>query len=218
MAVPGTMGKILLVDLDTQTISTETPDDELYLTYLGGYGLGAYYLYRLQKPGVDPLGPENHLGFFTGLLTGTTAITGNRYTVVAKSPKTGTWGDANSGGTFGPAMKAAGFDAVVIRGISEKPVLLLLRDGRAELLPADEWWGLDCCEVDEKVHEAFGKRASAACIGPAGEKQSLLSCIINDRGRAAGRSGLGAVMGSKRLKAIVALGDAAPTMADPEGM
>ena len=218
MAVPGTMGKILLVDLGTGTISAETPEDHIYLTYLGGYGLGAYYLYRLQKPGVDPLGPENHLGFFPGLLTGTTAITGNRYTVVAKSPKTGTWGDANSGGTFGPAVKAAGFDAVVFKGISRKPVSLLLRHGQAELLPADDWWGLDCCEVDEKVQEVFGKDARAACIGPAGEKQSLLSCIINDRGRAAARSGLGAVMGSKRLKAIVALGEAKPTMADPEGM
>ena len=218
MAVPGTMGKILLVDLDTGAISEEKPEDELYLRYLGGYGLGAYYLYRLQKPGVDPLGPDNHLGFFSGLLTGTTAITGNRYVVVAKSPKTGTWGDANSGGTFGPAMKSAGFDAVVFRGISRTPVLLLLRDGQAELRPADEWWGLDCCEVEEKAREEFGKDACAACIGPAGEKLSLLSCIINDRGRAAARSGLGAVMGSKRVKTIVALGSAKPAMADPAGM
>jgi aldehyde:ferredoxin oxidoreductase len=139
MAVPGTMGKVLLVDLDTQTISEETPEDDLYLKYLGGYGLGAYYLYRWQKPGVDPLGPDNHLGFFSGLLTGTTAITGNRYVVVAKSPKTNTWGDANLGGTFGPAMKAAGFDAVVFRGASPTPVILLLRDGQAEL-PGDRWW------------------------------------------------------------------------------
>ncbi|NQU75840.1 MAG: aldehyde ferredoxin oxidoreductase family protein, partial [Planctomycetes bacterium] len=218
MAVPGTMGKILLVDLDTGTISEETPEDELYLAYLGGYGLGAYYLYRLQEPGVDPLGPDNHLGFFSGLLTGATAITGNRYVVVGKSPKTGTWGDANSGGTFGPAMKSAGFDGVVFRGISRSPVMLLLRDGQAELLPADQWWGLDCCEVDEKAREEFGKKACAACIGPAGERQSLLACIINDRGRAAARSGLGAVMGSKRVKAIVAVGTAKPAMADPEGM
>ena len=93
--------------------------------YIGGYGLGAYYLYKRQKPGVDPLGPENHLGFFTGVLTGTPGIASNRYVVVAKSPKTGTWGDANSGGDFGPAMKRAGFDAVILRGISDKPVYLL---------------------------------------------------------------------------------------------
>jgi len=140
MAVPGTMGKILIVDLTKKQISEETPSDEVYLSYLGGYGLGAYYLYKLQKPGVDPLGPDNHLGFFTGLLTGTTAITGNRYIVVGKSPKTGTWGDANSGGSFGPAMKAAGFDAVIFRGVSEEPVYLLLprqgavrQEGRAGL-------------------------------------------------------------------------------------
>jgi hypothetical protein len=115
MAVPGTMGKILMVDLTQQTMSVETPSDETYLRYFGGYGLGAYYLYKLQKPGVDALGPENHLGFFTGVLTGTPAFSGNRYFVVAKSPKTGTWGDANSGGTFGPIMKWAGFDGVIFR-------------------------------------------------------------------------------------------------------
>ncbi len=212
------MGKILMVDLQTRQLAVETPDDEVYLGYMGGYGLGAYYLYRLQKPGVDPLGPENHLGFFAGLLTGTAAITGNRYTVVSKSPKTGTWGDANSGGKFGPAMKAAGFDGVLVKGISEKPVYLLLRDGHAELLGAGEWWGRDTNAVDDSVKGLYGKNARAACIGPAGERMSLLGCIINDRGRAAGRSGLGAVMGSKKLKAVVAVGDARVAMADPEGM
>ena len=218
MAVPGTMGKILIVDLSKQETSVETPSDEVYLDYLGGYGLGAYYLYKLQKPNVDPLGPDNHLGFFTGLLTGTTAITGNRYFVVAKSPKTGTWGDANSGGTFGPAMKAAGFDAVIFHGISEKPVYLLLRNGEAELLPADDWWGLDTNDLEDRVKEKYGRKAAVACIGPPGERMQLLSCVINDKGRAAGRSGLGAVMGSKRVKAVVAVGDAEPSMADPDGM
>jgi aldehyde:ferredoxin oxidoreductase len=218
MSVPGTMGKILTVNLDTQQTSVETPSDDLYLEYLGGYGLGAYYLFRLQRPGVDPLGPENHLGFFAGLLTGTAGITANRYVAVAKSPKTGTFGDANSGGTFGPAMKAAGFDGVIVKGISEKPVILLLQNGQAQLLPAEEWWGLDCHAVDDKARELHGPNASTICIGPAGERMSLLSCVINDKGRAAGRSGLGAVMGSKRLKAIVAAGDAEVTMADPEGM
>jgi aldehyde:ferredoxin oxidoreductase len=218
MAVPGTMGKVLFVDLTNHEISVETPGDDVYLNYLGGYGLGAYYLYKLQKPGVDPLGPDALLGFFTGVLTGTGAITGNRYFVVAKSPKTGTWGDANSGGDFGPAMKAAGFDAVLFRGVSPKPVYLLLRDGRAELLPADDWWGHDTNVIEDKVQELYGKKAGVACIGPPGERMALLSCIINDRGRAAGRSGLGAVLGSKKLKAVVAVGDAKPTLADPEAM
>ena len=218
MPVPGTMGKILMVDLDTQEISVETPSDDLYLTYLGGYGLGAYYLYKLQKPGVDPLGPENHLGFFTGVLTGTPGITSNRYVVVAKSPKTGTWGDANSGGSFGRAMKRAGFDGVILKGISEKPVYLLLQDGEAKLVPADDWWGMDTHEVEDKTQELYGKDARSACIGPPGERMHMLSCIINDKGRAAGRSGLGAVMGSKKLKAIVAAGDAEISVADLEGM
>ncbi len=218
MSVPGTMGRIAMVDLTTGEISIETPSDDLYYDYLGGYGLGAYYLWKLQAPGADPLGPENHLGFFAGLLTGTTGITANRYVVVAKSPKTGTFGDANSGGSFGPAMKNAGFDGVVFKGRSEKPVLLLLRDGQAELLPADDWWGLDCHDIEDKTQEIYGKKARSAAIGPPGERQDLLACIINDKGRAAGRSGLGAVMGSKKVKAIIAVGDAEVSMADPDGM
>ncbi len=218
MAVPGTMGKILFVDLTNQTISVETPSDDVYLKYFGGYGLGAYYLYNLQKPGVDPLGPEAHLGFFAGLLTGTPALSGNRYFVVGKSPKTGGWGDANSGGTFGPIMKQAGFDGVIFRGISAKPVYLLLDHGDAKLLSAETWWGLDTNELEDKVKEQYGKQAGLACIGPAGERMSLLAAVINDKGRAAARSGLGAVMGSKRLKAIVAVGDAPIPLADPEGM
>ena len=218
MSVPGTTGRILRVDLDTQQLVVEKPSDDVYLTYLGGYGLGAYYLYRLQKPGVDALGPDNHLGFFTGVLTGTPGITSNRYVVVAKSPKTGTWGDANSGGSFGPAMKRAGFDAVVFRGISSQPVCLLLRGGKAELLPGEDWWGLDTHQVEDKAQALYGKEARSACIGPPGERLNLLSCVINDKGRAAGRSGLGAVMGSKRLKAIIAVGDGEVSIADPDGM
>lgn len=218
MSVPGTMGKIAIVDLDAQVVSLETPNDELYLSYLGGYGLGAYYLYKMQRPGVDPLGPYNHLGFFTGLLTGTPGITSNRYVVVAKSPKTGTWGDANSGGTFGPAMKRAGFDGVIVRGISQQPVCVLLRNGEVELVPAGEWWGWDTHQLEDHVQQVYGDAARAASIGPAGERQSLLSCIINDKGRAAGRSGLGAVMGAKRMKALVAVGDAEVTVSDPDAM
>ncbi len=219
MSVPGTTGKILLVDLTSQTTKIEEPADELYLKFLGGYGLGAYYLYKMQRPGVDPLGPENTLGFFTGLMTGTAGITTNRYIVVAKSPKTGGWGDANSGGTFGPAMKTAGFDGILFTGQSDRPVYLAVSQGKAELLPADELWGLDTTETEDRLIETHGPDAHTACIGPAGERMSLLSCIINDRGRAAGRSGLGAVMGSKRLKAVVLLdGIKEVPVADPDGM
>ncbi|MBN2473006.1 MAG: aldehyde ferredoxin oxidoreductase family protein [Pirellulales bacterium] len=219
MPVPATSGRILLVDLARGTTRVEQPGDELYLSYFGGYGLGAYYLYTMQRAGVDPLGPENTLGFFTGLLTGTGGITSNRYVVVAKSPKTGGWGDANSGGTFGPAMKTAGFDAILLTGQSDTPVMLVVRDGRAELLPADDWWGLESHETEDRARQRFGTNARVACIGPAGERQSLLAAVINDRGRAAARSGLGAVMGSKRLKAIVlADGVREVPVADPDGM
>jgi len=212
------MGKILLVDLSEQRISIETPDDELYLKYLGGYGLGAYYLYTLQPAGVDPLGPDAHLGFFNGLLTGTPGITSNRYVVVAHSPKTGTFGDANSGGSFGPAMKRAGFDGVIFKGAAERPVILVLDNGEAKLIPADDWWGMDTHQVEDRTQELYGKKARSASIGPPGERMSLLAAIINDKGRAAGRSGLGAVMGSKKLKAIIAVGDAEIPLADPDGM
>jgi len=219
MAVPGTTGRILLVDLARGETRFEHPPDDVYLTWLGGYGLGSYLLYKMQSAGVDPLGPENTLGFFAGLLTGTGGITSNRYVVVGKSPKTGGWGDANSGGTFGPVMKAAGLDGILITGQSRKPVYLLYHDGKAEILPADEWWGLDTTETDDRVAELYGPHACAALIGPAGEKMSLLSCVINEKYRAAGRSGLGAVMGSKRLKAVVIVGDGSfdVPIADSEG-
>ena len=208
MAVPGTAGRILLVDLTTKTTRIERPDDEIYLTYLGGYGLGAYYLYRMQPPGADPLGPDNTLGFFTGLLTGTEGITTNRFIVVAKSPKTGGWGDANSGGHFGPVMKAAGLDGILLTGASPTPVYLLYRDGRAELVPADDLWGLDTAETDDRLRTLYGPNCRAAVIGPAGEAMSLLAGIVGEKHRIAARSGLGAVMGSKRLKAVVLVGDA----------
>jgi len=219
MSLPGTMGQVLVVDLTGGEMRVELPSDDLYLNYLGGFGLGAYYLYTTQPAGADPLGPDNTLGFFAGLLTGTGGITSNRYVVVAKSPKTGGWGDANSGGTFGPAIKTAGFDAILFTGASERPVYLLVRDGRADLLPADDWWGLDTAETDDRITERHGPEARAACIGPAGERMSLLAAIINEKGRAAARSGLGAVMGSKKLKAVVLCDGAKEVpIADPDGM
>jgi aldehyde:ferredoxin oxidoreductase len=200
------MGKILIVDLTKAQTRLEHPDDDVYLTYFGGYGLGAYLLYRMQPAGVDPLGPKNTLGFFAGLLTGTRGITSSRYVVVAKSPKTGGWGDANSGGSFGPVMKAAGLDGILVTGQSPKPVYILHRDGITQILPADDWWGLDTTEFDDRVAQWYGPHARTACIGPAGEQKSLLSSVMNEKYRAAGRSGLGAVMGAKRLKAVVVVG------------
>jgi len=214
----GYVGKILFVDLSKGELKDETPDKKLYRDFIGGYGLGARIIYSRQRGGVDPLGPESILGFTTGILTGTPALFGCRYIVAAKSPLTGTWGDANSGGDFGPYLKFSGYDAVFIGGISNEPVYLLIENGRAELRKADHLWGKDTWQTGALLEEELGKDARVASIGPSGEKRSLISCIVNNRGRAAGRSGLGAVMGAKRLKALVARGKGEVPVADKSGI
>ena len=216
--VNGYMGKILFVNLSTGEMKEETPDEKLYRDYIGGYGLGARILYDRQKGGVDPLGPDNILGLVTGPLTGTPAVTGARYVAVAKSPLTGGWGDANSGGYFGPYLKFAGYDAVFFEGISEKPVYLHIDNGKAELKDAGHLWGKDTYETEDALKAEYGKDTHVACIGPAGEKVSLISCIITKRGAAAGRSGLGAVMGSKKLKAVSVTGNMEVTITDKARM
>ena len=210
----GYMGKLLFVDLSSGSIKEEALDEDVARKYLGGYGLGAKVLFDRMKPKADPLGPENMLGFVTGPLTGTPALVGSRYQVVGKSPLTGGWGDANSGGFFGPGLKAAGFDAVFFSGIAPKPVYLVIDDGKATLRDASSLWGKDSNETDDLLKAEHGKDAQVACIGPAGEKLSLIACVMNDKGRAAGRSGLGAVMGSKKLKAVVAIGNQKVPLAD----
>jgi len=206
--------KVLFVDLSTGEMKDELFGEEILGKFLGGYGLAAKIMYDRQKPGVDALGPENMLGFLTGPLTGTPAIIGSRYVVVGKSPLTDSWGDANSGGYFGPALKFAGYDGVFFTGISEKPVYLLIDEGKAELVDADELWGKDSNDTEDMLKEKHGSKTNIACIGQSGEKLSLISCIINDKGRAAGRSGLGAVMGSKKLKAVAVKGALKVPIAD----
>jgi aldehyde:ferredoxin oxidoreductase len=200
------MGKILFVDLSTGAIEDEVLDEKMCHDFIGGCGIGARILYSRQKAGVDPLGPENTLGLISGPLTGTLAPMGSRYTVVGKSPLTGGWGEANSGGYFGPYLKFAGFDAVFVKGISPKPVYLLIDNRVANLKDADYIWGKDTYETEDRLKAEYGKQSAVACIGPSGEKLSLMACIMTDHGSTAGRSGLGAVMGSKRLKAVVARG------------
>jgi aldehyde:ferredoxin oxidoreductase len=210
----GVHGKILVVDLSSQQYQIEELPEEVYRRYLGGYGLGAYYLYQHIPPGSDPLGPDNILGFTPGLLTGTGAGFSGRWAVCAKSPLTGKgkrsngeysnggWGNANAGGTFGPAIKRAGFDAIFFKGQSEKPVYLLITQEGISLEDASFLWGKDTVETEEELMTKHGQRACVASIGPAGENLSLISGIVNDKGRIAARSGLGAVMGSRKLKAI----------------
>lgn len=215
MSAHGYRGRVLFVDLSTQHIAEERMDDQVYRRFLGGYGLGVRILYERQRGGVDPLGPDALLGFCPGLLTGTGAPFSARYGVVAKSPLTGTWGDANAGGFIGAAIKRAGFDAVFCSGVAPRPMWLHLDDGRAALRDASALWGLDTREAEAALRrEVADTRAGVAVIGPAGEARSLLACVINDGGRAAGRSGLGAVMGAKRLKAIVAEGGTDVPVAD----
>ncbi len=212
--IGGYMGKILFVNLSTGEIKEETPDESLYRDYMGGYGVGARILYDRMKPRVDPLGPDNILGIVTGPLTGTPAPTGARYCAVAKSPLTGGWGDANSGGHFAPVLKFSGYDAVFFTGASDKPVYLFIDNGKAELKDAGHLWGKDCYDTEDTLKAELGKDTEVICIGQSGEKLALISCIITDRGAAAGRSGLGAVMGSKKLKAVVAKGNKDVPMAD----
>ena len=202
----GYMGKILFVDLSSKKLKDELPDDTFYRQYIGGYGIGARVIFDNQKAGVDPLGPENSLGFITGPLTGTRAISGTRFTVVGKSPLTECWGDANSGGYFSAYLKFSGYDAVFFNGISEKPVYLFINDGRPELRDAAHLWGKDSYETEDILKAELGNDIAVTCIGPSGESLSLISSVVHSKGSVAGRSGLGALMGSKKLKAIVARG------------
>ena len=197
------MGKILMVDLSDGTITEEKIPDNVYKQYLSGMGLGAYILYNRIPAGADPLGPENILGFCSGFLTGTGSFFSGRWTLVGKSPLTGGWGDANCGGTFSPAIKHCGYDAIFFKGISAKPVYLYVKNGKATLKDAEGVWGLDAVEAEEKLEKQYGPKAHVAVIGTSGEKVSLISGVCTDKGRIAARSGLGAVMGVKKLKAVV---------------
>jgi aldehyde:ferredoxin oxidoreductase len=210
----GFMGKMLWVDLSKKAFKDEVLDEKLGRDFLGGYGLGARILFSRQEAGVDPLGPENILGITTGVLTGTDALGGSRYVMVGKSPLTGGWGDANSGGNVGPYLKFAGYDAVFFTGISDKPVYLSIDNGKAELRDAAELWGKDTFETEDMLRKELGKDVEVACIGPSGEKVSLIAAVMNNKGRAAARSGLGAVMGSKKLKAIAVKGSMKVPVAD----
>jgi len=207
----GYMGKIMWVDLGTGEIKREPVADELYEKFLSGYGLAAKILYDRIPPGADPLGPDNVLAFMSGLLTATGSLFTGRWMVCAKSPLTGGWGDANCGGDLSPAIKRAGVDGIFFTGKASKPVYLAVNGEKAELKDASAIWGKDAFETEDLIRKELGDEKGnykIACIGPAGEKLSLIAGICNDKGRYAARSGLGAVMGSKNLKAIAVTGKA----------
>jgi len=202
----GYLGKILWVDLTAGTCREEIVPDELYARYLSGVGLAVRLLADRIPAGADPLGPENILGFVSGLLTGTGALFSGRWLAVGKSPLTGGWGDANCGGTLAPAIKRCGYDGIFFAGVSPRPVYLFVGPGGPEIRDAAHLWGQDAPAAEEALTATAGGHARVAVIGPAGERLSLIAGICNDRGRLAARSGLGAVMGSKRLKALVLAG------------
>ena len=202
----GYMGRILRVDLTNGRISEQNLREEECKMFLGGSGLATKYLFDEVPKGADPLGPDNELIFMTGPLTGTESPSAGRYCVVTKSPLTGFWGEANSGGSWGVYLKNSGFDGIVFRGISPKPVYLVIDDGKAELRDANNLWGRGVSETDRLIKEELGEEFNVACIGIAGENLVRYAAIINDIHRAAGRCGVGMVMGSKRLKAVAAGG------------
>ena len=194
-------GKIARINLTTGEIKVEALDLEMAKKFIGGRGLGTKMLYDEGCATVDPLSPENKLIYLTGPMTGTLAPSAGRYMVVTKSPLTGMIASSNSGGVWGVRLKHAGWDGLIVEGKSEKLCRINIEDDKIELLPAEEFAGMQSEALDDKLKELYPK-CSVLNIGPAGEHQSLLAAIMNDKDRAAGRSGVGAVMGSKNLKAI----------------
>lgn len=195
-------GKIINVRLGDGAVEREDIPEQMYKDYLGGYGIGARLLFDRIPAGADPLGPDNVLGLMPGLLTGT-PIFGNRFQAVCKSPSTGGWGDANCGGDFGPYLKFAGWDGILFYGQADNPVYILVDGDDVSIEDASEYWGMGAIEVENAFKEKYGKKTSVACIGPSGEQLSYLAGICNEHGRLAARSGVGAVMGSKKVKAVV---------------
>jgi aldehyde:ferredoxin oxidoreductase len=213
----GWTGKLLRVDLTSGNCSVEEIPQEWLRDYIGGRGLGARYLYEEMDPTADALSPENKLIFATGPLTGTPVPCGARYMVVTKGALTGAITTSNSGGHWGPELKFAGYDLLILEGRAPKPSYLFIYDDRVEVRDAASYWGRCVGETEDGLREETGiPNLRVACIGPAGENGVRFACIMNDKHRAAGRSGVGAVMGSKNLKAIAVRGTGGVSIAEPE--
>lgn len=206
-------GRLVRVNLATGAVADEALDEGLARRFIGGKGLGAHILYNELPAGISPLHPRNLLVFAVGPLTGTLAPGGSRTVVCTKSPLTGLWLDSNCGGQLGRKLRAAGIDVLIIEGAAAAPVYVLLTDQGVQVRPAEELWGLGTFETTSRLRALHGAGCSVACIGPAGERQARIASIIAD-GRAFGRGGAGAVMGAKKVKAVVAGGAGDPRPKD----
>ena len=213
----GYTGKILRVNLSNNKVSIEAPGDNFYRQYIGGWGFIGYYLLKELKAMIDPLGPENKMIFAAGPITGVPIAGSGRNAVGAKSPLTGGFGAGEAGGFWGAELKHAGFDAIIVEGKAEKPTYLWVHDDEAELRDANHLWGLHTKDSQETIRRELGdKLIRTAQIGPGGEKMVRYSCIINDLTDAIGRTGMGAVMGSKNMKAVATRGHGRTKTVDPE--
>lgn len=211
----GWMGRLLRIDLSTKKVTVETWPDEIRSKFPGGRGLGAYIIHKEVGPATDPLGPDNRLVFAVGPLTATKIPTSGRFSVSTKSPLTGTIFDSNSGGIWGVRFKKCGYDGLIVQGRADKPVYIKITDDLVEINDAREYWGSDVHDTTSKLlREAGDDGYSVACIGQAGENQVKLAAIMNDRNRALGRGGVGAVMGAKNLKAVLVKGTKKVPVAD----
>jgi aldehyde:ferredoxin oxidoreductase len=215
----GYNGKILHVNLTTGDLSVEEPDEHFYRKYMGGSAMGMYYLLKEMPAGADPLGPDNMLALCLSVMTGTPISGQSRMTSVAKSPLTGAIGDAQCGGFFPAEMKFAGFDAILIKGKAERPVYLWIHEGQVELRDASHVWGRITGEVEAILKQELGDdKIEILQVGPAGEKGVRFAALMNMSNRANGRTGMGAVMGSKNLKAVVVRGNNKPSVADTKAL
>lgn len=210
--------RVLEVDLSKEAVSTRPLDPELASNYIGGRGFTTKIQYEDLGHALDPLGPENMLIIATGPLTGTMAPGGNRVTIGAKSPLTGILGDSAMGGFWGPELKFAGYDMIIVRGMARNPLYLAINDDHVELRDARGLWGKGIVDTEEILREELGAKTRVAAIGPAGENLVRYAAILSDKGHTWGRTGMGAVMGSKKLKAIAVRGTKRPRIAEPGKM
>jgi len=213
----GTHGRVLIADLTTRTTRIEEIDESVYRQFLGGYGLGAYLMWKHYPAGADPLSPEACFAIVSGLLTGARTPFSGRIQIVAKSPLTGTWADSNSGGSVASQLRRAGYDALLVTGRASEPTVLVVRDAEVRFEPAQEFWGKEIPPVFDALRARYGSKSEVgvSAIGPAGEQQSRIASVMNDRYHAFGRQGFGAIYGAKNLKAIVVHGSGEVPIANP---